>query len=335
MSVAPHSLPLPQAREPITVFCGCDERYAQHLAVMLLSAMRNTCRTLDIFVLYTGLSAASISRLQQLAWKHGSSITFIDIESERLSEFYTSRHISSASYLRLLASEALPTDVYRAIYLDCDVLVCDDLGELWDTDLQGRAMGAVQDIGRPVIDPQAHNIPKHTTISDFSHYGIMSDDPYLNAGVLVLDLDKWRRESLGTRCLEVAAHKSYESHDQDVLNIVLHRNWLALPPRWNVAYRVYRLRSFHRGPYTKRDFIACIVKPGIIHFTGSCKPWQRLCLHPMAQLYWEYLRHTPWHGADPEGISLRKSLGRIKWKMEMAVAGTLRGKPAYLDHLKQ
>ena len=213
-----------------------------------------------------------------------------------------------------------------------------DLAELWNMDLGGQAMAAVQDAGRPCIDAPrtmtGASSDKQPTISDYADYGIAPDDPYLNAGVLVLDLEQWRNEGIMAECLELATNRQYESHDQDVLNVVLHGKWLSLPPKWNVVLRVYRLRSFQNGPYGGQEFVECIVDPKIIHFTGSCKPWQRLCMHPMARQYWHYLEQTPWKGASPEEIPLRKSFGRMKWKLEMTIDAAFRRKPAYLSHLR-
>lgn len=64
--------------------------------------------------------------------------------------------------------------VERALYLDSDVLVRGDLKQLWNIDLQGKAVGAVTDIGFPM----GHD---HSTKA-----------PYFNAGVLLIDLAKAR-----------------------------------------------------------------------------------------------------------------------------------------------
>ena len=336
MSVAVNPYPALSTREAITLFCGCDENYAQHLGVMLYSAIDNVSQDLDIYVLNIGLRRSSVSKLTALARAKGVSITFLDFSDNKLSRFYTSRYITGASYLRLLAPEVLPTECSRAIYLDCDTLVYGDLAELWNMDLKGLAMAAVQDIGRPFIDTGSiiKTSTKRTTISDYAEHGIAPDDPYLNAGVLVLDLDQWRDEGITPKCLEIAANKQYESHDQDVLNVVLHENWLTLPPKWNVAYQVFRLHSFDQGPYSSPEFVDCVVDPRVLHFTGRAKPWQRLCPHPMTKEYWRFLDQTPWQGASPEPIPIRRSLGRLKWRMEMIVGSALHGKPAYLSHIK-
>jgi lipopolysaccharide biosynthesis glycosyltransferase len=39
--------------------------------------------------------------------------------------------LSIATYLRLFVTEYMRSDVRRLLYLDCDVIVCDDVGELW------------------------------------------------------------------------------------------------------------------------------------------------------------------------------------------------------------
>jgi len=88
MSVAPNPDPALAAPETITVFCGCDENYAQHLGVMLFSAIKNASQSLDIYVLNTGLRKSSISKLTMLARTNGASITFLNFGPDNLSRFH-------------------------------------------------------------------------------------------------------------------------------------------------------------------------------------------------------------------------------------------------------
>jgi lipopolysaccharide biosynthesis glycosyltransferase len=55
------------------------------------------------------------------------------------------RYLKKECYLRLLAAEIPPSQVETVIYLDCDVVVLEDLRRLWAEDLGGTHLVAAPD----------------------------------------------------------------------------------------------------------------------------------------------------------------------------------------------
>ena len=49
------------------------------------------------------------------------------------------------TFARFLIPNMFPESVSRVLYLDSDILVIDDLRALWQTDLEGAVLGAVED----------------------------------------------------------------------------------------------------------------------------------------------------------------------------------------------
>lgn len=104
--------------------------------------------------------------------------------------------------------------VERVLYLDADVLIRDDLGALWNTDLNGKPIGTVRDVGFPM------------------GHDDMERSPYFNAGVLLMDLAHIR----GTvNVLRTAAEAFLDAKyaDQDALNTHFRDAWHPLPMKWN------------------------------------------------------------------------------------------------------
>jgi hypothetical protein len=104
------------------------------------------------------------------------------------------------------------------------VFIRRDLTPLLTTDLDGAPLGAVRDYA---IDTTAHPWAQIE--------GGTQARPYLNAGVLVIDVPLWRRTGLGDRALRyVEDHGESPSwDDQRALNAVIDR-WHELDPIWNV-----------------------------------------------------------------------------------------------------
>jgi lipopolysaccharide biosynthesis glycosyltransferase len=171
-------------------------------------------------------------------------------------------------YERLLAPDALPDTIERAIYLDGDLLVRDAVDLLWTTDLGGSIIGAVQDAVIPWVSSPLG-------LSRYRQLGCRPEDPYFNAGVLVVDLDAWRRQQIGPKALEYLQHyeRSINLADQDALNAVLHDRWKPLEDRWNVVGGLAGRRHLEPKGIESSRMAAAVQDPAIIHFSGYLKPW--------------------------------------------------------------
>ncbi len=203
-------------------------------------------------------------------------------------------YLSEATYHRFLLPEVLPRDCERVLYLDCDLVVCRPVEELWATDLNGASTAAVQ-------KPRAEN---------FASVGLSSEEDYLNAGVLLIDLALWRRDRVHERALAYALHHpGLQFHDQDALNAVLGGAWHRLDPRWNQQFRIFKFNSgyLHLPP----DELQRLRKePFIVHYTTSSKPWHFDNDHPFRERYFEALDRTHYCGWRPPVPGARQWLGR-------------------------
>ncbi|THG19036.1 hypothetical protein TEA_008387 [Camellia sinensis var. sinensis] len=94
------------------------------------------------------------------------------------------------NYARNYLADLLETCVRRVIYLDSDLVVVDDIWKLWSTSLGGKTIGAPE---------YCHaNFSKYFTASFWSDNRFSGtfagrSPCYFNTGVMVMDLEKWRR----------------------------------------------------------------------------------------------------------------------------------------------
>ncbi len=51
--------------------------------------------------------------------------------------------------------------------------------------------------------------------------------------------------------------------------------------------------------FSKEELREAKINPIIIHYTGGSKPWHLKNTHPYKQLYWKYLRMTPYRFSLP------------------------------------
>jgi lipopolysaccharide biosynthesis glycosyltransferase len=170
----------------------------------------------------------------------------------------------------------LDKSVQRIIYLDSDLVVLGDLTELAAIELGGRTIGAVKDF---LIKRCGNAAPA------FRFDLGLASQPYFNAGVMLVDLEKWRRERIRERTLEFLRlnHSSIRWWDQDALNFMIAGDWLELDPRWNRQSAYWWLKG--ENAITGQDGL---LNPHIVHFTGKDKPWRNY-RHPDKRVYEHYL----------------------------------------------
>ena len=178
----------------------------------------------------------------------------------RLQGIYTDPRYTEAASFRLLLPEILP-EYDSIVYIDCDVIVRQDVGRLWqESDLGDNYMAAVFEAP---IEQQAER------------FRALGCDPqrYFNSGFLIMNLKKMREEKVSEQLLEACRVTYLEFPDQDSLNQVCQGRVLPLSPVYN------SIRTFFIPKY-KADFVRQYSKElwdevqrcGTIHYTGG-KPW--------------------------------------------------------------
>ena len=158
----------------------------------------------------------------------GSELVPLVVDGERLEGLRTTNRFPPAIWYRTFLPDLL-SDAARVVYLDCDTLVLGDIADLAGVELDGCAIGAV------------HNVSLGND-ADVARAGLTDGVRYFNSGVLVLDLDAWRRDGIAERVrAEARSAPNAPFPDQDALNAVLAHRRQPLSPRWNVQNTVWSL----------------------------------------------------------------------------------------------
>ena len=120
---------------------------------------------------------------------------------------------------------------------------------------------------------------------------------YFCSGVMVLNLKQWRQDNITDKLVRYLAENEGKIRwwDQDVLNGVLHGQWLPLHPTWDVNF-LTKPKNYSNLVFSmeKSDYLSTIGDPAIYHFAGGKKPWHYLYLGPFAEEYFRYLSQTLW-----------------------------------------
>lgn len=271
----------------MNIISVCDDKYAQHLGVMFTSLLENTkAKNVDFYVIDGGISDLNRDKLVTTVKKYNKNIEFLNVNKEKYSSFALKNNMSHAAYYKLSIPELLPSKCNKVIFLDCDLIVLDDIEDLWQIDVSNHNLAAV-------LEPE---FTRHEELK------LDESVSYFNSGVMLINLDLWRKNKISEKAYEYLEENSYNIslHDQDAFNVVLSRySLLTIPQRWNQRPK-YTLKDFPSVYYNEREFKEAVNSPGIVHFAGgNNKPWHYLCDHPNANDYIKYLKMSEWKDYVP------------------------------------
>lgn len=273
-----------------------DDKFAEILGVSLVSLYESSKDMGDIlvYVLDSGISIENRDKLLTVCREYErTDIQFIparDISKKLEMKVATDRG-SLSQYARLFVSSDLPENLGRVLYLDCDIIIMQSIRELWNLDLQGRTIGALMDA--------------------FSKYyraniDLKENDIMFNSGVMLIDLDKWRKDRVEDKLLEFISRKNgwIQQGDQGALNAVLSKDTYCFEPRFNSVTIFYdftykEMMIYRRPPkfYSEEQVRVAVENPVLIHFTTSFKsvrPWVKGCKHRYADEWLRYKKMSPW-----------------------------------------
>ena len=217
----------------LNVSFAYDDNYSPYLAICLVSLLKNNIGDFDeieIFVLDSGIKKINKEKIRKIAHDYGADISFIhvaDIEEKynlTLNKMSVKGDFSLATYSRLFIASLLLETVDKVIYLDCDALVLDSFKEILNLDLNNYLAAGV--------------LALNCTAEVKKAIDLNEDDLYINAGMLLINLKRWRQENVENQFLEKLVEFNLRGKhfgmDQGVINNVLSKNLLVLNPKYNL-----------------------------------------------------------------------------------------------------
>lgn len=286
---------------PVVLFAS--NLYAPYAAVLIRSIIDHASieNNYDIIILEREISEEN-KRLLKIfeAERDNISIRFyepsvaLSVEGKRPDRF------PFVVYYSLFAPFILE-NFKKIIVMDSDMLVCEDIALLLRMDLEGRSVAAAQDIliqgsyyGEYIVSPLKIKTREylHDTL------GMRNAINYVNAGILLFDCEKWRREMNINTLLSAAKKEDFTLIDQDLLNVLMEGNIKVLPFAWNVQIVLNRhySRAVESAPDAMRqDYGEALDHPYVLHWAGRPKPW--ICPDvPKGNEWWAAAIRTPFIG---------------------------------------
>ena len=280
-------------------FCLNDE-YASYVRIPIVSIIDNHINycNLEFHILSDGISKKNQDNLLSLEEGYNNvNIKIHIINDSNLKELKTGNWPIHTWY-RILLPSIIPSEIDKILYLDVDTLVNHNLLELFNINITDKSIAGI-------LDPQTFN--KLT----FLRCGYSQEKGYICAGVLLMNLDYWRKNNLADKIIKWAKlnDSKIKFPDQDAINYICSDSKIVLPFKYNFMY-AYNQDFFIKDRKLKLELENAKKNPFIIHYCNPAPWYKEFNKNFMFELWQNYNKKLK----KPVRRSY-KSQGLLLWKI--------------------
>ena len=242
----------------VPVFYSISDDFTKYAAVSLNSLVKHANPETDytVYFLNQDLSGQHKQDLSDLGIQN-VHVKFFHIDDElvkpiqnRKENFLRADFFTMSIFYRLFIPELFP-QYDKAIYIDSDTIVNDDIAKLYNTELGNNLFGACTDSSIQYVAKMVKYIKD-----------VLALDPkkYINSGMLVMNSKAFRDEYFINHFMNLLKRYHFDciAPDQDYLNEIGEGRILHLDPRWDA------MPNENTKP---------LKNPGLIHYNLFFKPW--------------------------------------------------------------
>lgn len=289
-----------------------DDNFIYPTLTAIASVLKNNAdQRFSIFIITAGISGQSKNIIENfsLEKQEQAEIKIITAEKHILSDCPVKQgdHISVSAYLRILLPSLIPENIIKILYLDGDILCVSSIKELYDIDVSQKSCAAVRD-------------ERNNDIEIFSRLGYPSESGYFNSGVILINLDWWRKNDVQNKTLKYISENPEKClwHDQDALNYVLNGTIVWADFRYNLTQGfLFDKPKLEIDEKYKNCINSAIKNPCPIHYCAAYKPWHVECNSPFKKLWRENYRET--FGKKCRLTFKNKGKSKIKWCLKFVL----------------
>ena len=271
----------------IPVAFSFDEKFFIGAYITIFSLLSNAKKTTQYKIYFLldldKFNKSTLNKFYELADIFNTKITIIEVNNNQYN-FKDYGRYSIEVYNRLLIPWLIKNED-KILYLDVDLIINDDLYELYNINIENYLIGA--SLATDVILEIDNYIPNF-----FENFNLNKDE-YINSGVLLINSKKFRELNLLDDLLNKTKH-NFPAVDQDILNIVCENQKYILNKNYNVTYGINYFINKYSNIIDINDFVEYYFNPIIFHYTDYHKPWN--FYYPNSEMHnkwWEYYKKSP------------------------------------------
>lgn len=275
----------------MNILYASDDNFAWIMGISMLSLFENNkgSKDINVYLLADNIHEDNLKKLESIANEYQRNLFVLDSNKIEISDSLCVGRWPKAAITRVFAHALLPKDMDTILYLDCDIIVNDDISELYNHPLENKAFWAVKDC-----------------VSKAYKKKIDIDDIYINTGVLLMNLNYFRSCNITERLNDFVNKysKVIIYPDQEFLNSMFKGDIGVLDLVYNLMVQTSQY-SFNelkliRHPdafYTKKEIENAKQNPKLIHYTTcllNVRPWYAYSNLNNVDTFDKYMEMSPW-----------------------------------------
>ena len=259
------------------LFC-LDENYNTQFLTTLFSLNKNSTKKFNVYVIHENpTDLKNEYSLYSKKFDLVNNIEFSQIKDINMNfPNLKNNHISKATYFRFFIEDYLSNDIKNLIYLDCDIICIQNPEQILNSYINKLNNSDL------IIASSVEYLKNNETIELFDRLKLKSDS-YFNAGVMVINYDKWRHENLKNKLLDLMNEIANDINfwDQDVLNKYFDGQYLEMTHFLN--FNLNNEQSYIENKVNRNVVF--------VHYSGSSKPWTVEGVNIFSHNYFQYYYH--------------------------------------------
>ena len=248
-----------------------DDKYIYPCIVFLTSLLDNRANS-TFYIIHilknNELSKESMKKIDTIIERFGNhsvNLTYYNLEG--ISKNSTTGYLSVTSYYKIVLPSLLP-NVDKIIFADGDMINLADLSEMYSIKFKENMYFC------GITDYIDH-------LNQLREVGL-SSDKYINAGVLLMNLEALRENSIEKKLTEFIATHTLKFFEQTAINCVCFNNTQVLPYKYNLfafpsLYMLIKLNNQQDIKYrvNESELKEAFNNPTLFHYVSIDKPWRK------------------------------------------------------------
>lgn len=283
-------------KNTIPISFSSSDFFAPYLGVTIQSIIDKSSSdyNYDLVVFTKDMSDFNKQVLSSMCNLPNFSIRFINVkEIFDALNLYTPGHITIETYFRLIIPVFMK-NYSKILFLDSDLLILEDVKNLYQIDLGDNAIGAAEECLMSAL-LGIHGDSAIDYMYDTLH--LKNPDLYFQAGVMIMNIDYFNQHDCCKRLMNMVCNFNYNIVDQDAMNELLNDKCLWIPNEWNyppLQKHMKKLKYIENMSDFIREKYLAVKHPKILHFADCEKPWWDPS-EDYAPLWWAYAKKTPYY----------------------------------------
>ena len=281
----------------IAIVLLVSDYYVPYTCVLLSSLIDNISnkKNYEVIICEKNISNHNKKKLKKFFDSNNRKLRFLNMSSvfSSCNLYIAAEHYSEEAYYRMLIPWCL-NGYNKVIVMDSDIIVKNDISDLYNIDIQDKCIGAVRDVFyQGMLNKNDFDLYKYCS----EEMGMKNPYGYVNTGVMLMNLERIRHKVKKEWLLDYISTHKFRIQEQDIINVIYEDEIKNIDIKYNYYLPVNdmcKLWLSYAPKYSAEEYEKNESKAVILHWANVNKPWiDTQVLY--ADIWWFYAKNTAFY----------------------------------------